>query len=207
MRVISSTVKPQSPKFAKLLRALWASLAAVDCCLCEMWKPSLSSHRSRVPPPSALQMWRRSDRKFPPSLCLVRLLTSPSARFMIKDALVSAMKDSQYTFNSAFKMNIEHKCGQESIIKEFAVHHNISGLSMKYHAEALPNDAKTWASEMNLIPWVAVASQLPVCSLSQLQETRNVNLQLVSWNFQWKTVHCSAAAIRNSTTRPRPFAI
>jgi sacsin len=71
--------------------------------------------------------------------------------------LEDALENLHYDFDLSFQVQIEHRSAQESRRTGFVVHHSIRGGSMD-------NSLRAWAKDQKLVPWVAVAAQLPVGS-------------------------------------------
>ncbi|OBT62242.1 hypothetical protein VE03_08031 [Pseudogymnoascus sp. 23342-1-I1] len=79
-----------------------------------------------------------------------------SQKSKINSALKDALKTPGFTFNHSFKAEIEYSSAEESGCAEFAVHHNIRGISILSN-----NGLRDWAKDQKLIPWVAVAARIP----------------------------------------------
>ncbi len=66
-----------------------------------------------------------------------------------------ALKDPEYLFNHSFEASIEFRSAGESRKTSFMVHHSIQ-------YDFMEAGLRDWAKDQKLIPWVAVAAQLPV---------------------------------------------
>ena len=67
----------------------------------------------------------------------------------------SSLEDREYSFDYSFKAGVEYKSAGESKTTTFVVHHSIE-------PDLVGSDLRDWAQDQKLIPWVAVATQLPV---------------------------------------------
>lgn len=73
----------------------------------------------------------------------------------VNNALRSSLKDLEYSFDYSFEAGIEYRSVGESVKTTFVVHHSIlPGL--------MDSELRDWAQEQKLVPWVAVAAQVPV---------------------------------------------
>lgn len=71
----------------------------------------------------------------------------------VNSAVKSAFEDSAYFFDHSFELGIEHRSMGKSKKTTFVVHHSIP---------LMRRTLAVWAADQKLIPWVAVAAQLPV---------------------------------------------
>jgi sacsin len=67
----------------------------------------------------------------------------------------SSLKNLEYSFDYSFEAGIEYRSAGESKKTTFVVHHSI-------RPDLMDSDLRDWAQGQKLIPWVAVAAQLPV---------------------------------------------
>jgi sacsin len=93
------------------------------------------------------------------SKCLARCLGIPLKvlrhKSQVSHAVKTTLADPDYVFDLSFGVKIERRSGQESSETRFVVHHTICGDSMD-------SQMRQWTRDQNLVPWVAVAAQLPV---------------------------------------------
>jgi sacsin len=66
-----------------------------------------------------------------------------------------ALENSEYSFNHSFEAEIYYNSAGESKKTRFIIHHHIQ-------FDLIENGLQDWAKDQKLIPWVAVAAQLPV---------------------------------------------
>ena len=87
---------------------------------------------------------------------LAKLDDTRRHKLKVNDAVKRALKDPAYSFNDdCFEAGIEYRSSGVKNKTTFMVHHRIQGDSMD-------NDLREWATDQKLVPWVAVAAQLPV---------------------------------------------
>ena len=76
----------------------------------------------------------------------------------VNQAVKLALEEQNYTFDHAFDVNIHLRLGENSSKTCFVVHHIIRG-------DFLDKSMKKWMREQKLVPWVAIAAEIPVCAL------------------------------------------
>jgi sacsin len=79
-------------------------------------------------------------------------------KLKVNEAVKQALRNPKYSFDHCFEAGIEYRSAEELKKTSFVVYHRIQG--------ALKDSSlREWAKDQKLVPWVAVAAQLPVSLL------------------------------------------
>jgi hypothetical protein len=100
---------------------------------------------------------RRLERKLYTFTFHDGLLKVYSDKLKVNNAVKAALAAPEYTFDHSFETEIEYRSAQDSKRTKFVIHHCIYGVSMN-------GTLRDWTNEQKLVPWVAIAVQLPVCA-------------------------------------------
>jgi sacsin len=76
-------------------------------------------------------------------------------KLKVNNAVKCALENPEYSFDHSFEAGIEFSSAGESKKTTFMVHHSIQ-------CDLIESGLRDWAKDQKLIPWVAVAAQVPV---------------------------------------------
>ncbi|KAH9222449.1 hypothetical protein DL95DRAFT_441261 [Leptodontidium sp. 2 PMI_412] len=79
----------------------------------------------------------------------------------INNAVKSALKSPTFSFHHNFRSGVRYTSNGKSTTTNFMIQHSIQ--------DTMSVSLRTWANDQQLIPWVAIAAQLPVASTNNAQ--------------------------------------
>lgn len=121
----------------------------------------------------------------------------------VNDAVKRALEDPEYLFNHSFEAGIEYRSDGESKTTRFVVHHSIQ-------RSPIDSGLQDWIKDEKLLPWVAVAAQLPVSWYPRRgfnNSTAQICIDTVLRNGKGISIHSLAAVNRNQSANSHPWTL